>query len=226
MAFPFTTSNAFYPNAATFLPANPIPGPQYSAPSSPTSESTALSQDQTPPRPQNKWLIFRNAMMKRLPPREHGRAYTQGEISSILSKKWAARSAEEDAYYTAEAERADAEHKLKYPGYKYKRAAKKEKGGKVKEGSYGVQKRSKGAPRRRTSSPRSQGSRSASGSRAPSPPTSGTSTPNAPQQDNAVAGPSRIPGSLALVDMPPQPVLQVRDPLFHSLHSHSLFFLF
>ncbi|KAA1475165.1 hypothetical protein DENSPDRAFT_883348 [Dentipellis sp. KUC8613] len=115
----------------------------------------------------------------------------EGEISGILSKRWAPRSAEEEAHYKAEADRADAEHKLKYPGYKYKRVAKKEKGGKVKGGL----------------EPdcvwlaKSVAVAADVGRWRP---------PNAPQQDDTAICPSRV--SLTLVNVPPPPVLQDFHP--------------
>ncbi|KAI7817857.1 hypothetical protein BC939DRAFT_382797, partial [Gamsiella multidivaricata] len=64
-------------------------------------------------RPSNSFLIYR---------KEHAKAYAglvATELSTKLAKAWKNETPERRAYYAMLAERAKAEHAIKYPNYKF-----------------------------------------------------------------------------------------------------------
>ncbi|TFY65890.1 hypothetical protein EVG20_g5199 [Dentipellis fragilis] len=221
---PSTTFGTFLPMATTFVAVHPAPAPRQSA--QPSSKSTPEPGKLKPPRPCNSWILFRSDMLKKLPPREDGRARTQAEISTLVSDMWANVSPRERASYEAKADRAKAEHTKQFPGYTYQpnRGEKKEK---VKRKLDGVQERAESAPkRRRKTPPHSEAGPAPAGPRGPTPPTFSASSRVSPEQMprlfSVEAGPSRIQESSQLhaPSMPSSLQLPHRaQPLFPSLSS-------
>lgn len=94
----------------------PIPHP----PPAPPPEDSV----EKPPRPPNAWIIFRREMSRRWPPELR---INQSKMSSQVKVLWVALTPDERAVWDRLAEEAKAEHKLKYPNYKYCPMKKEEK---------------------------------------------------------------------------------------------------
>ncbi|KAG0369319.1 Casanova [Gamsiella multidivaricata] len=78
-----------------------------------SSKTSNPSQAKKAPRPSNSFLIYR---------KEHAKAYAglvATELSTKLAKAWKNETPERRAYYAMLAERAKAEHAIKYPNYKF-----------------------------------------------------------------------------------------------------------
>ncbi|KAF8989227.1 putative HMG box protein, partial [Cyathus striatus] len=69
------------------------------------------------PRPSNAFILYRRAMVKQVKAK-HGEK-PLGEISKIIGKMWKAETPEFRKKYAIMAEEEKAEHKVKYPGYRY-----------------------------------------------------------------------------------------------------------
>lgn len=114
----------------------------------PSLPSTSTS-DVQPPRPPNSWILYRAWKVKNLPPCAPGEARrSQGEISAIVSEMWRNENANIRAYFERLADEAKADHKEKYPGYRYKPQKKDDTKAKGK-----TTRKSKGKGRKKDSRP-------------------------------------------------------------------------
>ncbi|KAF9515520.1 hypothetical protein BS47DRAFT_1293750, partial [Hydnum rufescens UP504] len=73
------------------------------------------------PRPRNPWIIYRSERLAQMKEQmtQEGKLKTQASISKDLAYDWAHEPATVKAVYAKKSEIERAEHKLKYPGYKY-----------------------------------------------------------------------------------------------------------
>ncbi|KAI0156829.1 hypothetical protein GGR57DRAFT_511182 [Xylariaceae sp. FL1272] len=91
------------------------------------SKTKPSSKEGKIPRPPNKWILYRASRHH-----EIARAYpgiSNSQISSIISREWRAMSADDKKVWEARADSLRAEHKRKYPFYKYKPGKAKREGG-------------------------------------------------------------------------------------------------
>ncbi|KAF5376517.1 hypothetical protein D9615_008570 [Tricholomella constricta] len=81
------------------------------------------------PRPLNSFMLYRADQLTDLPPLPPGRsnAWTQPEISGIVSKRWQIATSEVKAYWKARADVAKVTHAQLYPGYRYQPKRKEDK---------------------------------------------------------------------------------------------------
>lgn len=70
------------------------------------------------PRPPNAWILFRKEKSKQL--REANPSLSAGQVSTEASAQWQAMSDEEKGFYHKMAQEAAEQHKIQYPGYRYK----------------------------------------------------------------------------------------------------------
>nr|AAO31742.1 mating type 2 protein [Parastagonospora nodorum] len=77
----------------------------------------AIACSKGPPRPMNKWMLYRDSQYKVLKVEQPD--LTVQKISKICSERWRNLTPEEKAFWDAAGARAAEEHDRLYPGYKY-----------------------------------------------------------------------------------------------------------
>ncbi|KAJ7594715.1 hypothetical protein C8J56DRAFT_1044431 [Mycena floridula] len=94
-----------------------------------TSKTPPSSERPGPPipRPQNAWILFRSEMSKGLPTLPGQPRLAQSEVSKRISKMWQEASPAVRAEYEAKADKAKAEHQLRFPQYRFNPIKKEEK---------------------------------------------------------------------------------------------------
>lgn len=92
----------------------------------PDDQQPAMPEWQ-PPRPKNKWILYRTDKMKELLPAPDGRKRTQAEVSQLLSQCWQQEPPSVRAKYELMAEQQKADHAKKFKNYVYKPLKKAEK---------------------------------------------------------------------------------------------------
>ncbi|THG95561.1 hypothetical protein EW026_g6120 [Hermanssonia centrifuga] len=78
-------------------------------------------------RPRNAWILYRNARLGHVERLPDGSAQPMAAASKIISKWWKAESKEVKNEYELLAEREKAEHKQKYPNYRFQPKSKVQK---------------------------------------------------------------------------------------------------
>ncbi|KAI0785528.1 high mobility group box domain-containing protein, partial [Abortiporus biennis] len=79
------------------------------------------------PRPRNPWILFRGDALKMYKPAEGETGQQQAQVSKEIAKMWRNASPQIRAHYEDLAEIEKAEHKAKYPDYKYQPKSKEQK---------------------------------------------------------------------------------------------------
>ena len=100
--------------------------PSFSPPS--TMAGPSQGTDVKPPRPSNSWILYRAFMMKNLPPVGPGEPRrSQSDVSSLIGAMW--RNADDDtrSHFERMADEVKAEHKRKFPDYKFQPKKKEDK---------------------------------------------------------------------------------------------------
>lgn len=78
-------------------------------------------------RPRNAWILYRNAHLEKVARLPDGSRQPMAEASKVISRWWKAETREIRATYEAQAEREKAEHRHKYPHYKFQPKSKQQK---------------------------------------------------------------------------------------------------
>lgn len=97
------------------MAGTPYPLPRLPPPLPPVTDPNIQ-----PPRPPNSWILYRAWKLKQLPPPGPGEGRrNQSDVSTMLSTLWRNESTEIREYFERLADEAKAEHKLRYPNYRY-----------------------------------------------------------------------------------------------------------
>ncbi|PPQ78883.1 hypothetical protein CVT26_011705 [Gymnopilus dilepis] len=89
---------------------------------------TKVLPEVQPPRPPNSWILYRAHILKTLPPPGPGEPRrSQSEVSAMVSQMWRDESEATKAHYERLAEEAKEQHKIQFPGYRFKPQKKEEK---------------------------------------------------------------------------------------------------
>ncbi|KII92685.1 hypothetical protein PLICRDRAFT_37467 [Plicaturopsis crispa FD-325 SS-3] len=72
------------------------------------------------PRPPNSWILFRAATVQRLHASGQHLRNTQARLSQIIGPMWRAVDDETRLRFEEQAKRSEAEHRAKYPDYKFR----------------------------------------------------------------------------------------------------------
>ncbi|KAG6829425.1 hypothetical protein H0H87_011463 [Tephrocybe sp. NHM501043] len=144
-----TFQDAETPNAYELLeqyrPSIPIPEPSSfevplrSEQSVPRKAGRKRRREGHIPRPSNSFILFRANYSKSVEQhKQHGLDFKPQRLSEIAGKLWKSFTWEEKAPWQAMAEQGKAEHKLKYPNYRFRPVHRKAKRQKREEGKKSV----------------------------------------------------------------------------------------